>query len=133
MAPKPLMLLSSLALPATALLITTYLYNSPLSIQKTRTIKTSTTLSATCTTSHSLHHLVNPRNHISATDSRRIVLSRAEIGNLSDEEILARFLRGFYGGWIFAPEKALIGVLRVFGRKLIAVHFTGRSLFLLDF
>jgi hypothetical protein len=129
MAPKPLILLSSLALPATALLITTYLYNSPLSAHKTRTIKTSNALSATCTTSHSLHHFVNPRNHISATDSRRIILSKAEVGNLTDEEILARFLRGFYGGWIFAPEKALIGVLRVFGRKLVAVHFTGRSFF----
>jgi hypothetical protein len=133
MAPKPLFLLSSLALPATALLISAYLYNAPLSARKTRTIQTSNSLSATCSTSDSLHHIVNPRNHISATDSRRIILSKTEVGNLTDEEILARFLRGFYGGWIFAPEKALIGALRVFGRKLVAVGFTGTSLVLLKF
>lgn len=123
MAPR-LLLLTSLAIPASALLLTSYLQNYPLPSQKTRTIKTSQFLSPTCLTSPSLH-IVNPRSHISATDSRKIILSKSEVGNLTDEEILARFLRGFYGGWVFWPEKGVIAAFRAAGRPVIAVGFEG--------
>jgi hypothetical protein len=125
MAPRPLFLISSLALPATALLISTYLYNAPLPARKTRTIRTSDSLSPTCSNSHSLRHIVNPRNHVSATDSRLITLSKTEIGNLTDEEILSRFLKGFFNGYIFLPEKGIISLFRLFGRKMVPVGFTG--------
>jgi hypothetical protein len=127
MAPRPLLLLTSLALPASAILLTTYLHNHPLPWQRTRTIKTSNTLSPTCLTSPSLH-IVNPRSHISATDSRKIILSKDEVGNLTDEEILSRFLKGFYGGWVFWPEKGVIAAFRAFGRPMIAVGFDGTSI-----
>jgi hypothetical protein len=126
MAPRPLLLLTTLALPTTALLLTTYLYN-PLS-KKTLTIRTSETLSPTASTSRSLHQIINPRHHISATDSRLITLSKTEIGNLTDEEILSRFLRGFFGGWVFWPERGVISVFGMLGRKMIAVRFSGTSL-----
>lgn len=44
---------------------------------------------------------------------------------MGDEEILARVLKGFFGGWIFAPEKGLITVLGWAGRKLVSVGFEG--------
>jgi hypothetical protein len=44
---------------------------------------------------------------------------------MTDEEVLARCLRGFYGGWVFWPEKLLIFGLGVLGRKLVAVGFEG--------
>jgi hypothetical protein len=124
MAPRPLLLLG-LALPTTAaLFLTTYLHNSPLSSQKTRTIKTSRSLSPTCSLSPSLW-IINPRSHVSCPDSRKIILSKQEVGKLTDEEILARFLRGFYGGWVFWPEKGIISLFRGFGRAMIACGFEG--------
>jgi hypothetical protein len=68
---------------------------------------------------------LNPRNHVSATDSRLITLSKTEIGNLTDEEILSRFLKGFFNGYIFLPEKGIISLFRLFGRKMVPVGFTG--------
>jgi len=59
------------------------------------------------------------------TDSRSIFISRKEIWGLRDEEILARFVKGFFGGWVFTPENVLIGGLRMVGRKLVSVGFEG--------
>jgi hypothetical protein len=119
------LLLTTLSIPTLTLLLTTYLYNAPLSASKTRTILTSDTLSPSCSSSYSVRKIVNPRNHVSMTDSRSIHLSKREIGLMGDEEILARLLKGFFGGWIFAPEEGLITVLRWAGRKLISVGFEG--------
>ncbi|KAH8768819.1 hypothetical protein BGZ57DRAFT_898537 [Hyaloscypha finlandica] len=129
MAPRPLLLLTtlSLALPAAGvLLLSTYLDNYPLSASKSRTIKTSSSLSPTSSTSASLK-IINPRAYPqnSSTNSRLIILSKSEVRNLTDEEILARFLGGFFGGWVFIPEKGIISLFRVFGRPMIAVGFTG--------
>jgi hypothetical protein len=129
MAPRPLLLFTtlSLALPAAgALLLSTYLYNYPLSASKSRTIKTSSSLSPTSSSAPSLK-IINPRAYPqnSSTDSCLITLSKSEVRNLTDEEILARFLGGFFGGWIFMPEKGIISLFRLFGRPMIAVGFTG--------
>ncbi|KAH8769412.1 hypothetical protein F5882DRAFT_184096 [Hyaloscypha sp. PMI_1271] len=130
MAPRPLLLFTttlSLALPAAgALLLSTYLYNYPLSASKSRTIKTSSSLSPTSSSAPSLK-IINPRAYPqnSFTDSCLITLSKSEVRNLTDEEILARFLGGFFGGWIFMPEKGIISLFRLFGRPMIAVGFTG--------
>jgi hypothetical protein len=118
-------LFSALSIPASALLIKVYLHNHPLSASKTRTITTTETLSPTAALSSSIHKTVNPRKHIIVADSRSIRLSRKDIGNLSDEEILARFLKGFFGGWIFTPERYLIGFLKGAGMKFIPVGFSG--------
>jgi hypothetical protein len=45
------------------------------------------------------------------TDSVSIRLSTAETRGLGDEEILARFLKGFFGGWSFAPEDLVLSVV----------------------
>ncbi|KAE9366857.1 hypothetical protein N431DRAFT_429653, partial [Stipitochalara longipes BDJ] len=130
MPPRSLLLLTTLAVPAaSALLLQAYLYNSPLPAKKTSTIRTFHTLSPTCSTSPSLK-IVNPRSlpNNSAPDSRYITLSRSETRNLTDEEILSRFLRGFYNGWIFLPEKGIISLFRTAGRKMVAVGFTGVSM-----
>ncbi|PMD24636.1 hypothetical protein NA56DRAFT_677644 [Hyaloscypha hepaticicola] len=117
--------LLTLALPATAaLFLTSYLQSHPLSSQKTNTIHTFRSLSPSCLLSLSLR-IINPHSHIAATDSRLITFSKRELGEMTDEEVLARCLRGFYAGWVFWPEKLLIFGLRSLGRKLVAVGFEG--------
>lgn len=46
------------------------------------------------------------------------------LGQLSDEELLARFTRGFFGGIIFAAERF---ILTSGGWKLMAVQIKGES------
>lgn len=46
------------------------------------------------------------------------------MGDLTDEEILARFLKGFFGGWSFLPERTLFGALKLVGKSFIPVGFT---------
>ena len=117
-------LLSALSIPATALLIKIYLRNNPLPASRTGTITTADTLSPTTALSPSIK-IVNPKDHIAIGDSRYINLSAKDIGKLSDEEILARFLKGFFGGWIFTPERGLIGFLKGVGLKFVPVGFSG--------
>jgi hypothetical protein len=69
---------------------------------------------------------VNPKNHQAWTDSYSIRLSRREIGNTSDEELLAKFMAGFFGGWTFAVENSIILMLHAFGRQLVPVGFSSR-------
>jgi hypothetical protein len=119
-----------ISLPAAgALLLTTYLYNAPLSRSKTRTIHISENLTPSTLSSNSLNSIVNPRHHKLITDSRSIILSKAETKNLSDEEILARFLKGFFGGWIFTPEITLIATLRGMGLPFIPVGYSSTFLY----
>jgi hypothetical protein len=114
-----------ISLPAAgALLLTAYLYNAPLSRSKTRTIQISEHLTSSTLSSHSLNSIVNPRHHKLIPDSRSIILSKVEIRSLSDEEILARLLKGFFGGWIFAPEMTLIATLRGMGLKFIPAGYS---------
>jgi hypothetical protein len=57
---------------------------------------------------------VNPHSHISFDDSRSIIVSVSK--HLTHERILAEFLRGFFGGYAFAPEAI---ALRLLGKKFI--------------
>lgn len=58
--------------------------------------------------------IVNPNRHIPIHDSRHITV---EISNtLKHEEILARFVRGFFGGRVFAPERS---ILRAMGTEIL--------------
>jgi hypothetical protein len=59
------------------------------------------------------------------SDTRSLRLSSSQIKNLSDEEILVRFLRGFFNGWIFAPERRFIAALGLVGRKFVPVGYAG--------
>jgi len=121
---QKLVLISAIALPATALTLTAYLHTYPLPAQKTRTITCSEILSPSAASCASCR-IVNPRDHVAWTDSYRIRLSKKEIGDASDEEILARLLKGYFGGWIFVPEAAIFSVLRVLGLTLLSVRFSG--------
>ncbi|KAF2029129.1 hypothetical protein EK21DRAFT_68361, partial [Setomelanomma holmii] len=58
--------------------------------------------------------ITNPNKHIAINDSRRITIKLPKV--LSDEEILARFVKGFFGGWWFGPERA---ALKSFGKILV--------------
>jgi hypothetical protein len=54
--------------------------------------------------------IVNPHDHIPIHDTRSLNLRVRK--NLSDEEILSRFVKGFFGGTVFAPERSLLRVTR---------------------
>ncbi|KAK5315896.1 hypothetical protein LTR70_006538 [Exophiala xenobiotica] len=55
--------------------------------------------------------IVNPHNYIHSDDTREVRLSLDR--SLPDEQILARFMKGFFGGWIFAPERAAMRIARM--------------------
>jgi hypothetical protein len=118
-----LVLLSTLTIPAIAVSLRAYLIEHPLPSSRTRTIKTQATLSPSCVPSASLG-IVNPKHHQTWTDSFSIKLSRREIGTASDEELLARFTKGFFGGWTFAAENNILMFLHAFGRQLVPVGFS---------
>jgi len=77
----------------------------PLHITSSKTIPQSLEDSAT------KKIIVNPDNHDCLDDSReaRLVLDRA----LSDEQILAHFVKGFFGGWTFAPERIILRIAQI--------------------
>lgn len=116
---------ATLALPPTAaLLVAAYLSNHPLPSSYTRSIRSHSELSPTSATSKSLK-TVNPRDHPIIADTRFLVIDKKKVQELSDEEILARFTRGFFDGWIFAPEKHLLSFLNFLGWQPFSVKFTG--------
>ncbi|KAG4439023.1 hypothetical protein IFR05_005487 [Cadophora sp. M221] len=121
----PILVLFSLHI-ASAFFLSIYFYNRPLPLTTPRKITTTRTLSFSCTansTSKSLS-IVNPNSHISDPDSISIKLLKSEIGGLKDEEILAKFLKGFFSGWSFLPERTYLGALGLMGRTFIPVGFT---------
>jgi len=50
--------------------------------------------------------IVNPYDHVPIHDTRNITIRVAE--TLSDEEILARFVKGFFGGHVLGLERGLL-------------------------
>jgi hypothetical protein len=122
-----LILLSALAVPATALSLKLYLVNHPLSSSKTRSIRSTDSILPSGASSQALRSIVNPRHHIAWTNSHSIILSRSEVGDASDEEILARLVKGFFGGWIFTPEKNLLDLLHALGIPFQDAGFSSKS------
>jgi hypothetical protein len=107
---------SSLALGAwTAIILHRVYHVKPASIILDYNSNASFLNSQTCSA------VVNPRRYKALSDTRSILLrlpsSRRQY---SDEQILATFVKGFFGGWVFAPEGIL---LRAFQRTL--VDFSG--------
>ncbi|OCL13602.1 hypothetical protein AOQ84DRAFT_359619 [Glonium stellatum] len=119
------LLLTSFLLPSSVLLVKTYFRNHPLPASLTSKIQISESIFSPSSSFpfHSID-IVNPRHHITITDTRTIHLSRTEVSNISDEEILARFTKGFFSGWIFTPERHLLAGLSMFGMKLVPVGFS---------
>ncbi|KAJ9624616.1 hypothetical protein H2204_010798 [Knufia peltigerae] len=56
--------------------------------------------------------VVNPRDHRGLTDSRSITFKLPPSRrSWSDEQILATFVQGYFGGWVFTPERRLLGLV----------------------
>ena len=53
---------------------------------------------------------VNPHSHITFDDSRSVIVPVWK--HLTHEQILAEFLRGFFGGYAFAPEAIALRLQR---------------------
>ncbi|KEF51324.1 uncharacterized protein A1O9_12674 [Exophiala aquamarina CBS 119918] len=99
---------SSLALGAWSLMITRTVHRvKPSSISVYDTSEESFLHSQTCSA------VVNPRRHQVTSDTRSIQFhlppSKTQY---SDEQILATFVKGFFGGWVFAAEGALLGAVK---------------------
>ncbi|KAF4468020.1 hypothetical protein FALBO_5114 [Fusarium albosuccineum] len=70
--------------------------------------------------SRSVSEIVNARGHTRKADSRFISLDiPSQHCHVSDEVLLAKFVRGYFGGTVIAPERM---TLQTFGLNL--VHFT---------
>ena len=54
--------------------------------------------------------IVNPNGHIPIQDTRSITIELPK--SVSDEQILARFVKGFFGGYILGPERSLLKAAR---------------------
>lgn len=62
--------------------------------------------------------ITNPRSHVPLRDSRSLTIAVPK--TLSDEEVLTRFVKGFFGGHVFGLER---GILRAARHEL--THFKG--------
>lgn len=80
-----------------------------------RSMKCSLTVSDAFNTSHTYTKLINPKDHGFAKDSRSISLRlpKDKAASYSDEMLLSAALKGFFGGWVFSPERIALGLLNV--------------------
>lgn len=70
--------------------------------------------------SRSVSEIVNAGNHTRVSDSRFIALDiPSQHHGVSDEVLLAKFVRGYFGGAVIGPERR---TLQTLGLNL--VHFT---------
>jgi len=59
------------------------------------------------------YQVVNPRNYVGLHDTRTMVIRLPPSKkDWSDGQILASFVKGFFGGWVFTPERILFQVIR---------------------
>lgn len=73
--------------------------------------------------SHTIRNLVNPNNYPLALDSRSVTIRGSELSQLSDEVLLARFVKGFFGGWVFAPERYALKALNISAGPFPGQHY----------
>lgn len=81
--------------------------------------------------------LVNPRGHGVKTDKVSMEISASSIKGLSDEEVLSRLVKGFFGGPIFFPERTAMcwgthkwlppNFTSIYVRILFLRHSNGRT------
>ena len=64
------------------------------------------------------HTIVNPGGYAGGSNGARTIVVRlpASKPSASDEQILADFVGGFFGGWVFAPERVVLQAVR---RRLV--------------
>lgn len=57
--------------------------------------------------------MVNPRNHVCLHDSVTAVIDLpADHRSITDEIILAQFIKGFFGGYVLLPERTVFRTFR---------------------
>lgn len=59
--------------------------------------------------------LLNPKGYRTEQDRFSVCLEGAAVAGLSEGEIVARFTRGFFGGWVFTPERWIFTLMRYSG------------------
>ena len=59
-----------------------------------------------------VRELVNPRVHPESHDAHSVTLELPASAELSDELLLARFVKGFFGGWVFSPEGKVLAFFK---------------------
>jgi hypothetical protein len=60
--------------------------------------------------SRSITTIINPNTYLANHNSRSVILHVPK--DLSDEVLLARFVKGFFGGYVFAPEGAVLRAMK---------------------
>ncbi|KAF2741192.1 hypothetical protein EJ04DRAFT_116998 [Polyplosphaeria fusca] len=73
------------------------------------TIKATNSIPDSLKLSGTLNAVVNPRNHIRRDSSRSITCKLPS--RLTDEQVLARYLKGFFGSYVFGPEQVALRTL----------------------
>lgn len=65
--------------------------------------------------SKALRNIVNPRDHpYEVCDTRSTVITIPTLyRDITDEVLLAHFVRGFFGGYVLAPEKIILNQIRL--------------------
>jgi hypothetical protein len=86
------------------------------------TVTVTNTVPASHLESKTHHTVVNPRRSTGLRDTRSIVVELPPTKRTySDEQTLAAYIQGYFGGWVFAPERRALQILH---RRL--VNFTGK-------
>ncbi|KAF2262392.1 hypothetical protein CC78DRAFT_618620 [Lojkania enalia] len=81
-----------------------------LSLVDTRTIASRTAGPGLFRISRSTTSIINPQGNQTLESSRSITINVPR--SVSDEVLLAKFVKGFFGGYVFAPEATILWVLR---------------------
>lgn len=64
--------------------------------------------------SRTCRSVVNPRGYPGYHDTRTMMVILPEPkAHWTDEQILASFVKGFFGGWVFTPERLLFQSLKI--------------------
>lgn len=102
-------LLTTLIAPATAVGLYAFIINRRIASVKRSLITSSESIPDSFSSSHSVRAVVNPNHHVSLKDTRGLTITLSDQNaSLSDEQVLARFLKGFFGGYVFAPEAFIL-------------------------
>lgn len=115
---------TGIAVSATALRF--YLHDHPLSSALTHRITASEGAVRSQIQSKVLRELSSPQQQDGTIDWRCITLGQNEVNKLSDEQVLAAFTKGFFGGWMFVPERVVFAAVKVAGVKALPAGFGGQ-------
>lgn len=61
---------------------------------------------------HKVRELINPRHHPESHDAHMATLQHHGVSKLTDEQLLSRLVKGFFGGWVFTPEAKVLAFIK---------------------